>query len=78
MREQINDRDLETIVGGIVRVSGNKMKVSFTTLREVYPLKCDPDDASLLANILYSQHKNDGDLAYENIVKAEFISRGWI
>ena len=79
MREQINDQELESVVGGIVRVSGNKMKVSFSTLQEVYPLKCDdPSDASLLANVLYAQYKNEGDLAFENAVKAAFLDRGWI
>jgi len=79
MREQINEQELETVVGGIVRVSGNRMKVSFSTLREAYPLKCeDASDASLLAQILYNQHKNEGDLAYENAVKAAFQERGWI
>ena len=79
MREQINDQELESFVGGIVRVSGNRMQVSFSTLREVYRLKCnDASDASLLAQVLYSQHKDEGDLAYENAVKAAFTQRGWI
>jgi hypothetical protein len=80
MREQINEKDLETVVGGIVRVSGNRMQVAFTTRREVFRLKpgCDPDEAALQAQILYSQHKNEGDLAYETIVKQEFEKNGWI
>ena len=80
MREQINEQDLETVVGGIVHVSGNRMQVAFTTMREVFRLKdgCDPDDAALLAQVLYSQHKNEGDLAYETIVKEEFAKNGWI
>ena len=79
MREEIKGNDLDQVVGGIVRVSGNRMKVSFSTLQEAYPLQnCDASDASLLAQILYSQHKNEGDLAYESIVKSEFQARGWI
>lgn len=79
MREQIHEQDLDQVVGGIVRVSGNKMKVNFTTLRQVYPLKnCEASDASLLAQILYNQHKDEGDLAYEQIVLQEFQNRGWI
>lgn len=79
MREQMNEQDLESVVGGIVRVSGNRMKVSFSNLQEAYKLKnCDASDASLLAQILYNQHKNEGDLAYERIVKEEFQNRGWI
>ena len=79
MREQINDRELDQVVGGIVRVSGNKMKVNFTTLKQVFKLKnCEASDASLQAQILYNQHKDEGDLAYEQIVLNDFRSRGWI
>lgn len=79
MREQINEQELESVVGGIVRVSGNRMKVSFSTLQEAYKLvNCDASDAALLAQILYNEHKNEGDLAYENAVKAAFQERGWI
>lgn len=78
MKQQINDEALDQVVGGIVRVSGNKGKVNFTTMQKVYTLKCDPDDASFQAQVLYRQYKDQGDLAYEQAVEADFKSRGWI
>ena len=79
MREQMMDQDLETVVGGIVRVSGNKMQVAFTTMRKVYHLKnCEASEASLLAQILYNQHNDECDLAYETVVMEAFQNNGWI
>ena len=79
MRQEINDKELDQVVGGVVRINGNKMRVGFTYLREAYDLKnCEDYEAMMLATQLYAQYKHEGDLAYETAVKNAFIAKGWI
>ena len=79
MREQLNDQDMEMVVGGTVRLNTTRMQISFTTIKKVFKLKnCEDTDAMALVSQLYGQYKNAGDKAYEEATLAAFQSRGWI
>lgn len=78
MREQINNEELEQVVGGIVRVNGNRKRVGFTTLGEAYDYKCSYSEALGLAADMYEQYKNGSQATYETAVKNEMRHRGWI
>ena len=78
MKEQLNDMDLEQVVGGTVVVSADKMKIGFTTLGEKYGLKnCTFDEAMSVIYSMYGQYTNRGEL-FDTAVRNEFRSRGWI
>lgn len=77
MREMINNEDLFQIAGGRVNLSREKNKIGFTTLAEGYELKCSFEDARDLLTSLFSQY-DTSEAAFDQIVKDEFMSRGWI
>ncbi len=78
MREQITNQDLEQVVGGIVRVNGNRSRVGFTTIGEAYDYSCSYGDALGLAAEMYEQFKDSSQEEYEIAVRDEMMSRGWI
>lgn len=79
MKQELNDNNMEHVVGGSVVVSGNQNVVVFTTLKKKRALvNCDSDDAIMLATQMYMQYKNSGNLAYETAVMDAFRANGWI
>ena len=78
MRREIQENDLELIAGGKVYVSGNSMIVSFTELKESYKYKCSYEDAKRLALGLFIDNDTLSDLEFDQLVKSEFVKRGWI
>lgn len=77
MREQINDLDLGEVVGGTVNLSEKANKIGFTTLHEGYVLKCSYKDAKKLVSQLFAANELS-ESAFDQLVKKEFQSRGWI
>jgi len=78
MREQINDQDMEEVVGGIVRVNGNRSRVGFTTLGIAFDYKCSYGEALGLAASMYEQYKNSSQAEYETAVMNAMKAKGWI
>jgi len=79
MKQELNDQDLEQVVGGTVYVNTSKMRVSFTTLGEGAKLRnCEDYEVMALTSQLYGQYKSQGNLAYETAVKEAFKEKGWI
>lgn len=79
MKQELNDKNLEQVIGGSVIVSGNEMVVAFTTLRKKCRLiNCESYEAILLATQMYGEYRTKGDLAFENAVMEAFRANGWI
>ena len=79
MKQEINEQDLEQVVGGTVYVNGTKMKISLTVLGKAYKLKnCEDYQVMGLVSQLYGQYKTKGDLAYETAVRDALSANGWI
>lgn len=77
MREQINDVNLEEVVGGTVNLSQAANKIGFTTLHEGYVLKCTYQEAKKLVSRLFAENELS-ESAFDQLVKKEFQARGWI
>ena len=77
MREIIPDNEISEVVGGVVNLSEAANKIGFTTLHEGYVLKCSYKEAKTLVSLLYAQNELS-ESGFDNLVKKEFMSRGWI
>lgn len=79
MREQINDKTLESVVGGTVIVSGDKMKVGFTTLNQKFDLKnCTFDQVMGVIYSMYGSYKDHTGSDFDTAVKQALQAKGWI
>ena len=79
MREQLNDNALDTVVGGVVRLSGERMRIAFTTRKEAFNLQnCTYTQALVTVSTLYEENKHIGDAAFDNLVYNTFRDNGWI
>ena len=79
MREQINENELNEVVGGTVVISRDKMRVAFTSTRERFNLmNVDFKTARNLADELWENNTTLGDAEFDALVKSEFQARGWI
>lgn len=77
MRQELNDKNVEQVVGGTVRFNGQK--VEFTVLKEKYDVQnCDVDQANLIIVTLYAQYKFQGNRVFETKVKEAFTEHGWL
>lgn len=77
MRQELNDNQMEQVVGGTVRFNGTK--VQFTVLNETYTVQnCDSDQANLVIVTLYAQYKRQGNRVFETKVKEAFAANGWL
>lgn len=79
MKEQINENELENVVGGTVVVSGDKMKVGFTTLGEKYNLKnCTFQEAMSVIYGMYGQYTDHTGVSFDTAVRDALKAKGWI
>lgn len=81
MRKELEDIELEQVVGGTIFLSKAKMKVGFETTGEIFNLKnCTYMDALILIDAMHTQYTNSGktDVEYEADVKNTMIAKGWI
>lgn len=79
MREQIDEQNLEQVVGGEVIINGNRMNVAFSTLKKAFRLKnCTYTDAMYVAMSLYEQNKDLSPQEYDTLVMNTFSDKGWI
>lgn len=78
-RKEINPEELENVTGGTVYLSKDFMKIGFSTLKQNYKLKgCTFGQALALTDAIYEQHKDEGNQAIDEAVKAAFEEKGWI
>lgn len=79
MKKELKDQELENIVGGTVIVSGDKMRVGFTTLNEKYNLKnCTFDQVMGVIYSMYGQYTDTTGVSFDTAVRSALFDRGWI
>ena len=80
MKQQLNDMDLDQVVGGTVKISESRGQIKFTEISgsTPYNLKCTFSEATVLAAQMYGQYAGKSAAEYETACKAEFQRKGWI
>ncbi len=80
MKQQINENELEQVVGGTVKISESRMQIKFTEISgsQAYNLKCSFSEATVLVAQMYAQYAGKSAAEYENACKAAFQAKGWI
>ena len=79
MRHELNNADLDKVVGGTVIISKDYMKVGFNTLGEMYDLKnCTYREARDYRDDLIEQNPQMSNTEFDKFCKAKFDERGWI
>ena len=79
MREQLNEQDIENVVGGTVVISKDKMAVGFSTTKEKYSLKnCTYKQARNLVDDLLDDNPNLSNAEFDQLAKKTLQSKGWI
>ena len=78
MKTEINDNELELVVGGTVVVS-DLGKVGFTTMGKKFKLQgVGWRTARNYAEELHDQHSNMSNSEFDQFVYNEFVAKGWI
>ena len=79
MREQLNEMDLEGVVGGTVIISKDKMKVGFSTTKEKYDLKnCSYSQARNYVEDLLDANPGLSNAEFDKLAKNSLKAKGWI
>ena len=78
MKQEINENEIDQVVGGAVCLSEKRKRISFSTLGEGYDLKCSYRDANVYVATLFAQHPEMGEQEFDEFVKNAFMSKGWI
>lgn len=80
MKQQINENELEQVVGGTIKISESRMQIKFTEISgsQAYNLKCSFSDATVLVAQMYAQYAGKPAAEYEKACKAAFQAKGWI
>ena len=79
MRQEINDMEMDQVVGGTVSLSEARMKICFSTLNDKRNLKnCTFKEARDLCNQLFAANADLTERQYDALVRDEFEKRGWI
>ncbi len=78
MKQEINENEIDQVVGGAVCISEAKNRISFSTLGEGYPLKCTYKEANSLVISLFGQHSDMSEKEFDQFVKQTFQNKGWI
>ena len=79
MKQQLNDIELDQVTGGTVCLSMKRNRVSFSTLKEGYDLKCTYKEASNLINQEFdAAPESMSERDFDTHVKQLMQSKGWI
>lgn len=77
-KEIINSEDLEDVTGGEVVMSKSLNRVGFNTTGEVFKIKGDFKTMRNRLLSLYDANPTMGEAEFDQLVKHEFQSKGWI
>jgi hypothetical protein len=80
MKQQLNDMELDQVVGGTVKISESRSAIKFTELTgsKAYKLNCSFSDATVLAAQTYAEYAGKSALEYESALKSKMEDKGWI
>lgn len=79
MRQEINEHELESVTGGTVFISRDKMRVGFSSSGRKYKLvNCTFRQANDLAQDLWEANQTLGDAAFDALVESTMDEKGWL
>jgi hypothetical protein len=79
MKQEINELELESVVGGTVVISKDKMKVGFTTMGGSYKLvNCTYKQARNYVEDLKDANPGLTDAQFDALAKQNLQAKGWI
>ena len=79
MKKEINDNELENVVGGTVIISNDYHNVGFSTLGEMYDLKnCTYKQARDFVDDLKAENSKLTDAEFDALAKQKLQAKGWI
>lgn len=78
MRNELNDASLEKVTGGEVVMSESLGVCGFNTTGEVFRIKGNFKDMRDRLLALYDDNCDMSDADFDQLVKNDFKSRGWI
>ena len=79
MRVQMNEQDMEQVVGGTVIISKDYMNVGFSTTREKFDLKnCTYKQVRDFVDDLLEANPGLGNAEFDALAKKELQAKGWI
>lgn len=79
MKKELNDAQVEEVVGGTVIISANYMRVGFVTTKESYKLKnVTYRDARNYAEDLLDENRHLSDAQFDQLCKQKMAEKGWI
>ncbi len=79
MKRELNDLELEEVVGGTVTLSAPTNKVIFSAIRRSFQIKGDIKQMRNLMLSLYDEHgETMSNEEFDRLVMNEYAARGWI
>jgi len=79
MRKELEDAQMDNVVGGTVIISKNYMNVGFSTLGEKYNLKnVTYEQARDYRDKLIKENPQMNNATFDKFCKQQFHDRGWI
>lgn len=78
MKMELNDAELNNVVGGTVIMSEDYNNIGFTSLGEMYNLKTDYYTARNFVEGLKAANKTMSNSAFDRLCKQELQAKGWI
>ena len=76
MRQEINDLELEQVAGGRYYVNVNKKLITFSTIKDVFTLKCNPYTAMEAMDSLSGNYTDAA--GYDKACVKMLQDNGWI
>ncbi len=79
MKKELNDNQVEQVVGGTVVISANYMRIGFVTTKESYSLKnCTFREARNFAEDLLDANRQMSNAQFDQYCKQQMAEKGWI
>ena len=78
MKQEINENQLDEIVGGTVCLSEAANRISFTTLRSGSALKCDFKTARNYLTQLFANNPDMTEEEFDKFARKQFKAKGYI
>ncbi len=78
MRQELNDNQIDEVVGGTTCLSETANRISFTTMGIGYDLKCDFATARSFLIGLFAQYPDMKEEEFDRFARKQFRAKGYI
>lgn len=78
MKRELNEQELDEVVGGTVTLSAPLGIVNFSALGASFKIKGDVKQMRNLLIQLYDENENMSDREFDTLVVKAYRARGWI